>query len=264
MDRLDGPSAGPRPVVGITCCRRMADGFAVHSTGEKYVTAVHDAAGAFAVLVPALGSASDLDTLLATIDGVLLTGSPSNIEPRHYSGGAEPAGNVTDPARDATTLPLVTRAITTGVPLLGLCRGVQEINVALGGSLHQQLHTVEARFDHRSDKSLPATERYGPRHRVDLVPGGYLATLLGATTVEVNSLHGQGINRVADGLVVEAVADDGTVEAIRAANAPAFALGVQWHPEYRPLENRVSTRLFRAFGDACRARARRRHAIDVA
>jgi putative glutamine amidotransferase len=252
----------PPPVVGITCCRRVPDFWPIHSVGEKYVTAVSDAAGALPLLVPALGARLDVDMVLGQLDGLLLTGSPSNVEPHHYAGGAEPQGNKTDPERDATTLPLIRRAVDLGVPLLGLCRGIQEINVALGGSLHQQLHAVDGRFDHRSDKSKAPGERYAPRHRVRLMPGGLLATLLDAEAIEVNSLHGQGLDRLAPGLVVEAVADDGTIEAVR-VEAADFALAVQWHPEFRPLTNRVSTLIFRAFGEAVQARARRRRAVDV-
>jgi putative glutamine amidotransferase len=242
----------------------VPESFPFHSVGEKYVTAVTDAAGALPLLIPALGERLDVDHLLAQLDGVVLTGSPSNIEPHHYAGGPEPADNRTDPARDATTLPLIRRAVDLGVPLLGLCRGAQELNVAFGGTLHQELHRVDGRLDHRSDKSKSPEARYEPRHHVRLTPGGVLARLLGCETVETNSLHGQGIDRVAAALAVEAVAEDGTVEAVRVAEARRFALAVQWHPEFHPLTNRSSTLLFRAFAEATRARARERRARHVA
>ncbi len=256
-------AATPVPLVGITCCRKTSGAFPVHSVGEKYVTAVADAAGALAVLVPALGARLDLVALLGRLDGILLTGSPSNIEPHHYDGGPEPADNETDPDRDETSLPLIRAAVASGVPLLGLCRGIQEVNVAFGGSLHQQLHAVEGRLDHRSDKSKPPTERYDPRHRLQLTPGGYLSELLDTTSIEVNSLHGQGIDHLAPSLAVEATAEDGTIEAVRVTTAATFALAVQWHPEYRPLANDVSTALFRAFGAAARHRAQARQARHV-
>ncbi len=258
------PAAWISPTVGVVCCRKQAGAFPVHSVGEKYVTAVSDAAGALPLLVPALGTRLDLDLVLARLDGLLLTGSPSNIEPHHYAASPEPEGDTIDPdpQRDATVLPLIRRAIVLGVPLLGLCRGIQEVNVALGGSLHQRLHAVDGRFDHRSDKSKAPQDRYGPRHRVRLTPNGLLARLLDAEAIEVNSLHGQGLDRLAPGLVVEAVADDGTIEAVR-VEAAEFALAVQWHPEFRPLTSEVSTLIFRAFGEAVQARARCRRAVDV-
>lgn len=258
------PPPEPAPVVGIICCRKVPEAFPYHSVGEKYVTAVTDAAGALPFLIPALGPRLDVDDVLAQLDGVLLTGSPSNLEPHHYDGGPEPEGNRTDPERDSTVLPLIRRAVDRGVPLFGLCRGLQEINVAFGGTLHQELHRVEGRLDHRSDKSKAPEARYAPRHRVRLVPDGALARLLQRETIEVNSLHGQGVDRVASGLAVEAVADDGTVEALRVEAARRFALAVQWHPEFKPLMNRTATRLFRAFAEATRARARERRGAHVA
>ena len=252
------------PVVGITCCRKVPEQFAFHSVGEKYITAVTDAAGAVPLLVPALGLRLDVDHVLAQLDGLVMTGSPSNVEPHHYAGGPEPENNRTDPDRDATTLPLIRRAVALGVPVFGLCRGIQELNVAFGGTLHQELHGVDGRMDHRSDKSKAPDARYEPRHEVRLAPDGVLARLLGTDRVTVNSLHGQGIDRVAPGLEVEAVAEDGTIEAVRVAGARRFALGVQWHPEFQPLTNRISARLFRAFAEATRERARERRGLHVA
>lgn len=244
------------PLIGITACLRPSDGPDFHSVGDKYVDAVVDGVRGLPVLVPAIGARLDPDRLLDRIDGLLVTGSPSNVDPARYGGPPPRPGNLADPARDATTLPLIRRALARGVPLLGICRGLQELNVALGGSLHQHVHEVDGRFDHRSDKAKPFAERYGPAHPIDLVPGGRLRAILdGAARVEVNSLHGQGIDRLAPGLAVEATAEDGTVEAVGVRDAPGFALAVQWHPEWRVLENPVSRRLFAAFGAAARARA---------
>lgn len=256
-ERLGAPRGMP-PLVGVSCCRKVVGAFPVHTAGEKYVTAVSDAAGALPILIPALGERIDVRVLLERLDGLLLTGSPSNIEPRHYGGGPEPLDNQTDPHRDATTLPLIREAVAMGVPLLGLCRGIQEVNVALGGSLHQELHEVEGRFDHRSDKTLPPDERYGVRQRVRLTDGGLLRGLFGAEEIDINSLHGQGIDRLAPALTVEATAEDGTIEAVRVRDARTFAVAVQWHPEFRPLESSDATSLFRAFGDAVRTRAEAR------
>jgi putative glutamine amidotransferase len=189
----------------------------------------------------------------------MVTGSPSNVDPVHYGGPPAREGNLADPARDATTLPLIRRAVARGVPLLAICRGLQEVNVAFGGTLHQYLHEVPGRRDHRSDKTKSYAERYGLAHPVDLTPGGRLQALLGgATRIEVNSLHGQGIDRLAPGLAVEALAEDGTIEAVSVTEAKGFALAVQWHPEWHVLENPVSRRLFAAFADVVRARAAQR------
>jgi putative glutamine amidotransferase len=248
------------PLIGVPACLvRRDDGFGFHQVGDKYVDGVLDGAGGLPVLVPALGPRLDLDALLAQLDGLLITGSPSNVEPHHYAGPPARLDSPSDPARDATTLPLIRRALELAVPLLAICRGVQELNVALGGSLHQEVHALPGRLDHRSDKSVPPGERYRPAHPITLTPGGVLQALLdGASTIEVNSLHGQAIDRLAPGLAVEALALDGTIEAVRVVEARAFALGVQWHPEWRVLDNPTSRRLFAAFGAACRARARSR------
>ena len=268
---VSGPALGynlpmtPReraPVVGIPACLIARDGFGFHQVGAKYVDSVIDGAGALPVLIPALGGRVDPDAVLDEVDGLLLSGSPSNVEPHHYGGPRTPAPGQSDPARDATTLPLIRRAIARAVPLFAICRGVQELNVALGGSLHQEVHGLPGRLDHRSDKTVSAPERYGPAHEVVLTPGGALQKLLGgAERIVVNSLHGQAIDRLAPRLAVEARAPDGTIEAVRVVGAPGFVLGVQWHPEWRVLEHPISRRLFAAFGAACRARAdaRRRH-----
>lgn len=243
------------PLIGVTACLKAGDGMSFHSVGEKYVDAVVDGADGLPVLIPALGERLDPDAILDRLDGLLVTGSPSNVDPARYSGPAPREGNLADPARDATTLPLIRRALERGVPFLGICRGMQELNVALGGSLHQHLHELDGRFDHRSDKSKPVAERYGPAHPVRLTPGGLLQAVLGgAATITVNSLHGQGLDRLADALAVEAVAEDGTVEAVSVQGAKGWALAVQWHPEWRVRENPWSLRLFRAFGAAARER----------
>lgn len=251
-----------RPLIGVTACLKSRDGFAFHSVGERYVDAVIDGADGIPVLVPAIAARQRIDELLGRLDGVLVTGSPSNVDPALYGGPAPREDDLADPARDATTLPLIRRTLETGVPLLAICRGIQELNVALGGSLHQHLQEVPGHLDHRSDKSKPPQDRYGPAHMVDIVPGGRLQAILGgARTIEVNSLHGQGIDRLASRLVVESRAPDGTVEAVSVRDAPGFALGVQWHPEWRVALNPWSLRLFAAFADAARMRAaaRARH-----
>jgi putative glutamine amidotransferase len=244
------------PVVGIPACLVAPEGYGFHQVGAKYVDGVIDGAGGMPLLIPAVGDRIDPDALLDGLDGLLLSGSPSNVEPHHYEGPLAPPGGASDPARDATTLPLIRRAIARAVPLFAICRGIQELNVALGGSLHQEVHALQDRLDHRSDKAVALAERYGPAHEVLMTPDGMLRQLLGRVDrIVVNSLHGQAIDRLAPGLVVEAVAPDGMIEAVRLEGAPGFVLGVQWHPEWRLLEQPSSRRLFAAFGAACRARA---------
>jgi putative glutamine amidotransferase len=244
------------PIIGIPACLITRDGFGFHQVGDKYVDSVIDGAGGLPLLIPAVGGRMAPDSALDGLDGLLLSGSPSNVEPHHYDGPAAAPASGRDPARDATTLPLIRRAIARAVPLFAICRGIQELNVALGGSLHQELHALPDRLDHRSDKTVPPPERYGPAHEVLLTPGGLLQRLLGgAERIVVNSLHGQAIDRLAPRLAIEATAPDGTIEAVRVVDAPGFVLGVQWHPEWRVLEHPISRRLFAAFGAACRARA---------
>jgi putative glutamine amidotransferase len=229
--------------------------------GAKYVRAAIQAVGALPVLIPAIGPefgdeaslVADLDRLLDSLDGILLTGSPSNVEPHHYGEESRP-GTLHDPARDATTLPLIRRTIELGVPLLAICRGLQEVNVALGGSLHQHVHEVDGRRDHRSPKSPDVDVNYAPAHDIDIVEGGLLHRLLGEPRVRVNSLHAQGVDRLAPRARLEATAEDGQVEAFSVPDAPAFTLALQWHPEYKALENPVSMKLFDAFAASCRAR----------
>ena len=249
------PTANQRPLVGVTACLRANGDLGYHTVGDKYVRAVSDGADGLPMLLPALGDWYDMEDLADRLDGVVLTGSPSDLEPHHYAGPPAPVGLSHDPQRDATTLPLIRHAIEIGLPLLAVCRGIQELNVALGGSLHQRLHEVPGRLDHRGRKDLDTAGRYATGHTISLRPDGYLATLLGKTEIYVNSLHGQGIDRLAAPLVAEANAPDGTVEAVAMPAARGFLLGVQWHPEWRHWESPDSTAIFAAFGAACRAYA---------
>ena len=223
--------------------------------GEKYIDAVATGADGVPVLVPALGPATDWARLLERCDGFLLTGSESNVEPHHYGGPASEPGTLHDANRDATTLPLIERAVAAGVPVLAICRGFQEMNVAYGGTLWQRVHEAEGHLDHRDDESQPLEVQYGPAHDIDLEPGGLLRRITGVDRCRVNSLHWQGVQCLAPGLIVEARAPDGLVEAFRVRDAGTFAVGVQWHPEWQFQTNSVSLALFAAFGDSCRQRA---------
>ena len=251
-----------KPLVGIPADCRDISGMPFHAVGDKYVRAVFEAADCIPLCIPALGDALDIGALLRRLDGVLLTGSPSNVEPRHYAGAESEPGTVHDPDRDATTLPLIPKALAGGVPLLAICRGFQELNVALGGTLHQKVHLQPGKHDHRENYDDPVNARYALRHSIQLKPGGVLAALAGAKEVSVNSLHAQGIDQLAPGLTVEAVAPDGLVEAFAVRTAPAFSLAVQWHPEWRVMENPFYRAIFHAFGEACRGRARERAALS--
>ena len=242
----------PRPVIGVPCDRQIVPPHPFHMVGEKYITALTDAADALPVLFPVLSCRLDVDTLLDEVDGVLLTGSPSDIEPHHYTDEEGHPEATRDPHRDELNLPLASRAIERGVPLFAICRGFQELNVSLGGSLHQKLALVDDMLAHKENPNDTLDVQYGPSHEVNLEPGGVLAELTGKAELTVNSLHGQGVRELAPGLVIEARATDGLVEAFRVESAPAFALAVQWHPEWKVTENPDSMAMFKAFGDACR------------
>lgn len=251
-----------RPLIGIAACIKQFGPHPFHAAGDKYVKAVSDGAGGLPFLIPALGDWYDLAELTDRLDGLMLTGSPSDVEPHIYTDEPPNPGSIYDPQRDATTLPLIRAALDRGLPLLAICRGIQELNVALGGTLHQRVHDLPGKMDHRGRRSVPLPDRYGPAHSVALRPQGLLARMAAREEVMVNSLHGQGINRLAPGLEIEATAPDGIVEAVSVVGAKAFALGIQWHPEWRCLENPFSTSIFTAFGTACRGRAERR-AVDA-
>ncbi|MDP6624586.1 MAG: gamma-glutamyl-gamma-aminobutyrate hydrolase family protein [Alphaproteobacteria bacterium] len=236
-------------VVGISGCVRQIRDHTYHAANHRYVHAVAEVTGATPLLIPPLGAGLDIADLVPRLDGLVLTGSASNVEPQHYGGPPSRPDTRHDAARDATILPLIDAALAAALPLFAICRGFQELNVACGGTLHQYLEEVPGRQDHRTDREKPLEERFAPRHEVALMPDGQLAGLLGQQRLEVNSAHGQGVERLGAGLELEATADDGTIEAARVIDAKTFALGVQWHPEFLTHipEQRA---LFTAFGEA--------------
>lgn len=248
------------PWILVSACRRRVGVVPVMAAGTAYVEAVR-LAGCRPLLVPG-ANAEDLPALLDLADGVLLTGSPANVHPSHFGEAVHDPRLPLDAERDAWTLPLIRAAVERGVPLLAICRGCQELNVALGGSLHQAVHEVPGFFDHRPAEDGPLERKYGPSHEIEIVPGGLLAGILGERRATVNSYHGQGIQRLAPRARVEARAPDGLVEALTVPDARAFNLGVQWHPEWQAATNPVSRRLFEAFGAACRARRTQKVAED--
>jgi len=243
-------SAGRLPLVLVPACNKLLGDHPYHVAGKKYADAVR-LAGCLPLIVPN-ADAAELQSLLAIADGVFLTGSPSNVHPSHFDEDVLDLSLPLDPARDAWTLPLIRHALATGLPLFSVCRGTQETNVALGGSLHQAVHAVAGKHDHRAADGQSPELQYGPAHEVFVEPGGVLERVVGLQRFDVNSVHGQAVNRLADGLRVEARAPDGVVEAFSAVAAKGFNLCVQWHPEWQAASNDVSMRMLTAFGQACR------------
>lgn len=239
-----------RPLVLVPACGKLLGGDPYQAVGRKYLDAVA-LAGCQAVMVPG-GELADLGHLLDLADGVLLTGSPSNVHPRHFGQTVLDASLPLDEARDAWTLRWIPEIVRRGLPLLAICRGLQEVNVALGGSLHQAVHDQPGFDDHRAPQGAPNEVTYGERHDIQVQPGGVLAAVLAQPTVRVNSIHGQAIDRLAEPLRVEALSPDGVIEACSVREATGFTLCLQWHPEWRAADNPVSMKILRTFGDACR------------
>jgi putative glutamine amidotransferase len=239
------------PVVIVPACNRQLGEHPFHIAGRKYIDAVR-LAGALPLVVPGV-EPQQFEQLLDLADGVLLTGSPSNVHPSHFGEEVHDTSLPLDTDRDGWTLPLIPMILARGLPLLAICRGTQETNVALGGSLHQAVQEQPGLADHRAPEGAPAAEQYGPAHPVEVVPGGLLERIVDRPRFEVNSVHGQGIRTLADGLRIEALAPDGLVEAFSMPSAPGFNLCVQWHPEWRAASNPVSVQLLNAFGVAVRA-----------
>ncbi|WP_213957784.1 gamma-glutamyl-gamma-aminobutyrate hydrolase family protein [Variovorax sp. dw_954] len=248
-----------RPMVAVASDRIERHGHPSHAATHGYLRAVAKAAQAMPLVLPALGDALDADTLIASIDGILLTGSPSNVDPARYGAPKPHAPMLLDRDRDAAILPLLPRLIDAGVPVLGICRGFQELNVVFGGTLNPAVHELPGALDHREgDHGRPIERWYDDSHALHIVPGTRLATLAGGTHALVNSLHHQGIERLGQGLRVEARAPDGLVEAFSIEAAPQFTLAVQWHPEMRIDDSPFAHAIFAAFGEACRTRQQQR------
>ena len=255
---MNASATSTTPVIAIVCDRVRVFRHDAHAAFHGYVRAVAEVARGLPLLLPAAGPAIDLDALVHSVDGLLLTGSPSNVEPSCYAGPAQP-DMLLDTDRDATTLAAIPRLAAAGLPLFGVCRGLQEMNVAYGGTLHAEVHEQPGHQDHRvGDLERPLADWYEDKHLVHLQPGGRLHRLLQRDAITVNSLHEQGIARLGAGLRAEARADDGLVEAIAVEAAPQFTLAVQWHPEMRIDDSAEARALFAAFGDACRARRAQR------
>ncbi len=242
----------PTPIVAIPADIRDIEGASWHATPNQYVKAAVLGSGAIPLIVPAWEPGLDIDSVLDRVDGVIVSGSRTNVHPSLYGQVAEEKDGPFDPARDATSLPLIRRAIARGIPLFAICRGIQEMNVALGGTLASEIHDQPGIWDHRKPDVPDRDGMYMIRQPVRIMEGSCLADALGSGEIQVNSLHRQAISRTAPGLQVEAIADDGTIEAVSVIDARNFAVGVQWHPEYWVENDAPSAALFKAFGEAVR------------
>lgn len=242
-----------KPLVGVVSDIQRIEPHAFHTVGDKYLRALAQSADVIPVIIPAILPDQPIEQWLSHLDGVFLTGAYSMIDPALYNEARIDREYSYDVGRDALATSIVTTAIKLDLPLFAVCRGLQDINVALEGSLYQVVQNVADMMDHQEDKSAPLNEQYDIAHSVTLTEGGLLHNILGVLDIAVNSLHSQGINRLGNGLVVEATAPDGLIEAVRIEQM-TFALAVQWHPEWKVNNNPQQKRLFEAFGDACRAR----------
>ncbi|OJT98930.1 MAG: gamma-glutamyl-gamma-aminobutyrate hydrolase [Rhizobium sp. 63-7] len=244
-----------KPFVAVPADIREFDSTTWHAVQTQYIRAIHNVSGVMAMIVPALETGNDPDALLDRVDGLLVSGSATNVHPALYGAEVRESDGPFDPARDATSLPLIRRALERGIPLLAICRGIQELNVALGGTLATEIQDMPGMWDHRKPDGVPREAAYAIRQDVHIKEGSCIARYIGTGSVQVNSLHRQAISKTAPRLQVEAIAEDGTVEAVSVIDAKGFAIGVQWHPEYWAETDQPSRKLFEAFGDAVRAYA---------
>ncbi|WP_305988745.1 gamma-glutamyl-gamma-aminobutyrate hydrolase family protein [Roseibium sp. MMSF_3544] len=242
-----------KPLVLVTADVKPVDGFNWHAVNSTYLHAVLKGSDAIPMILPSLGAELDLDAALDQVDGVLATGSRSNVNPQLYGQEPTEANGPYDPDRDATTLPLLKRAIERGIPVFAICRGMQELNVALGGTLLTEIQTLSGREDHRAPASERQDERFRIAHPVEVKDGSTLETVVGGEPFEVNSLHRQAVGDLGNDLAIEAQAADGTIEAMSVEDSPGYVLATQWHPEYWVTTDGPSQKLFSAFGDAVRA-----------
>jgi putative glutamine amidotransferase len=245
------------PIVAVAADLKTVDQYRWHCVADTYLQALVEAAGVLPLIVPAIESI-DIGALLERVDGVLFPGSRSNVEPTRYGEPMSQEAEPHDPARDAVTLPLIGATLKRNVPLFAICRGMQEMNVAAGGSLVAAVHELPGRSDHRAPVHDDPDVRFAIRQEVSVEPGGLLQKIVGVGEMHVNSLHRQAVGRLGRDLIVEALAPDGTIEAVSVKNASGFALGVQWHPEYWATSDAPSRALFAAFGGAARAHRARR------
>ena len=241
-----------KPIVIVVSDTNQQGPHMYHQVGDKYVQALRRCSDVTPLMVPSFADPIALAELLPVADGILFTGGYANIERHHYGQAAAPIDEPQDPWRDKNTLSLVPQVVAAGLPMLGICRGLQELNVAFGGTLYPRVHEIAGRFDHREDKSASIDVQYGPAHSVKATSGGILHSITEKHEFMVNSVHGQAIDTLAPGLQIEALAEDETIEAVSVKSAKSFALAVQWHPEWKAWENPQSDKIFKAFGKAVR------------
>jgi putative glutamine amidotransferase len=263
QDDDSGIFAMRRPVVGVIgTAHRVENRFQTQMVGERNLRAVADVAGALPLMFAGSPEITDIGALLDVVDGVVLTGARANVHPTRFKTEPHERHEPYDIHRDDVALALTEACVARGVPIFGICRGLQEMNVAFGGSLHPEIRDIPGRINHRMPRlengeiHPDPTVVFADRHDVHLKPGGTFASLLGCETIRVNSLHGQGILEPGERVVIEGIAEDGTIEAIRIADAASFALGVQWHAEYDPQRNPINRKLFEAFGEALKTHKR--------
>lgn len=247
------------PIVGIICDREIVGPHPFHIAGDKYIQAIVKGSNCLPLLIPALGSDIALEQLVSTLDGILFTGGYSMVDPKYYQDEEATADTKLDLHRDSTSLPLIKKAVDLGVPILGICRGFQEMNVAFGGSLHQKIHQQSGYIEHRENNDLSLEQQYAAAHPISVTEHGKLAAIVNDLSFKVNSLHTQGVDQLGKGLDVEAIAEDELIEAFSVVDAKSFALAVQWHPEWKFQQNPQSTKLFQAFGEACLSRKQDRN-----
>lgn len=246
-----------KPIVGIIgTSDTMERRFPIQFVGEKNLRAVCDVAGALPIMFAGNPEVTDIGALLSAVDGVLLTGARANVHPTYFNVEPHPAHEPYDQNRDQVALELTRACVDRGIPVFGVCRGIQEMNVAFGGTLHPEIRELPGRMNHRAPRLENGDVHPDPevvfadRHEVNFIEDGFYANLYGTRKIHVNSLHGQGIQEPGGRVVVEGTAEDGTIEAIRIEGAPGFALGVQWHAEYDPQTNPINRALFKSFGAA--------------
>ena len=246
-----------KPIVGVITSETSAFGGRqlLHSAGQRYVNTLMKFSNVIPTLIPTCLSNGDLVDYISTIDGLLLTGGRANIEPHHFGGKKFPKDEIIDPSRDRSALFLIKECVSLNMPLFGICRGIQEINVAYGGNIFYRVHEVAGKIDHRMPQNNDASveDIFKPRHIINIRKNSLLESFTGQKKCIVNSLHGQGINKLGKGLTVEALSEDGLIEAISINGYEAFGIGVQWHAEFHPerSDNYINKILFKKFGESC-------------
>lgn len=240
-----------RPVVGIISNSHLInDQYETHAGGKMNTAAVAEVSGCVPLLIPSDPRYVSVAELLEICDGFLLTGGRPNVHPEEYGEEPTPAHGDFDRCRDSITLPLVRACVERGQPVFGICRGFQEVNVAMGGTLYPEIRDLPGRMNHRMPPDGTIEEKFELRHIVKVTEGGPFHKMFGATEVMTNTLHGQGIKTAGQRIVIDGLAEDGTPEAIYVKDAPGFTASVQWHPEWNAAADPVSRPLFEAFGEA--------------